>query len=125
MVLSHHQCQLHLIQVLFPQHLQLILRPNFQGLLDFLKVFFVLCAKISIACVGFSRCRRLIPSGGRAASFLRENIIRKKMAQFTEMNPTAALPSFFQQFIPRSSSTFKLNQELTRPDDAEFADDEW
>uniref|UniRef100_A0AC34QJY2 Moesin/ezrin/radixin homolog 1 n=1 Tax=Panagrolaimus sp. JU765 TaxID=591449 RepID=A0AC34QJY2_9BILA len=72
-----------------------------------------------------SRCRRLIPSGGRAASFLRENIIRKKMAQFTEMNPTAALPSFFQQFIPRSSSTFKLNQELTRPDDAEFADDEW
>ncbi|KAE9553164.1 hypothetical protein FO519_003643 [Halicephalobus sp. NKZ332] len=71
-----------------------------------------------------SRCRRLIPRG-RAANLLRENIIRRKMAQISEINAVSALPGFLQNLLPRSVSTFKLNQDLTRPDEGEFGDDEW
>lgn len=87
-----------------------------------LNLFYFFAVK-SIAFVCFSRCRRLIPRG-RAANLLRENIISRKMAQISEINAVSALPGFLQNLLPRSASTFKLNQDLTRPDDGEFGDDE-
>uniref|UniRef100_A0A7E4UVA5 Moesin/ezrin/radixin homolog 1 n=1 Tax=Panagrellus redivivus TaxID=6233 RepID=A0A7E4UVA5_PANRE len=69
-----------------------------------------------------SRCQRFLPRGGPSA-LLHNNIFRRKMSQ---LNPMAALPTFLQNLLPRSTSTFKLSKELARPDyDENFGDDEW